>query len=601
MSETDIQKQAQQIHAQVGFNPNHKVSLADITKFEQHIGVKILVFHHNCGTKKLDLYQTREQPHPKTIWLYLYEDHYYMIQNKTGFFGSAYMCEYCYKGYTSQAYHKCKYFCNVCLSDECHKQQDIAPTRCPDCQRISRSAFCLNKHKDVTETKHRKRFTPCDSTKYCNDCGRLYSVSHRKNAVGHKCQKGVCGHCGDLLTSDIQHQCFIQPKKPSKPQTKYVFYDFETRSDDNKHEANFVCAIDFENKKWWASGATCVDLFVQKFRQPKYKNYTFIAHNTSGFDNYIMLDYFTKQGITPRLTMRGSRVLLMYDAFYQQRWLDSFSFLPMRLSKTPAALGFEYEEKKGFFPHLFNKTENEKYVGPFPEPHFYGYDNMSDKDRTDFMQWYNTVRDGVFDFQLELRRYGINDVVVLHKACTVYREAFIECTDLDPFDYTTLASCCMAVFKTRFLPPDTLALTYDGAYIGQYKTFSSASIQWLEFEAFRNKIEIRHALNHGEEKFGPYHVDGFCDSGNERTAYEFVGCFWHGCPKCYSPGHKNSVNKIAFGILYRQFKEKLHALKLTHKLNVRIMWECEWEHAKKTDQMLQDFLKSYDAPERLDP
>lgn len=37
------------------------------------------------------------------------------------------------------------------------------------------------------------------------------------------------------------------------------------------------------------------------------------------------------------------------------------------------------------------------------------------------------------------------------------------------------------------------------------------SIQWLEFEAFKNKIEIRHALNHGEEQFGPYYVDGFCD------------------------------------------------------------------------------------------
>ncbi|XP_056266970.1 uncharacterized protein LOC130191299 [Pseudoliparis swirei] len=72
-----------------------------------------------------------------------------------------------------------------------------------------------------------------------------------------------------------------------------------------------------------------------RYRMPKYQGYTFIAHNASGFDNCILLEYFVKQGITPGVTMRGSRVVLMYDQTYQQRWIDSFSFLPMRLSKHP--------------------------------------------------------------------------------------------------------------------------------------------------------------------------------------------------------------------------------------------------------------------------
>ncbi len=156
----------------------------------------------------------------------------------------------------------------------------------------------------------------------------------------------------------------------------------------------------------------------------------------------------------------------------------------------------------------------------------------------------------------------------------------MKCTKFDPFDYTTVASCCTVVFKTQFLLPDTLALTHDGAYINQqHKTFSDASIQWLEHEAFKNKIEIQHALSHREQQFGPYHVDGFCERDNVRTAHEFAGCFWHGCPKCYSPGHKND---IAFSVLYRQLKEKLQTLRLTHKLTVHIMWEYEWEQTKKT-------------------
>lgn len=70
----------------------------------------------------------------------------------------------------------------------------------------------------------------------------------------------------------------------------------------------------------------------------------------------------------------------------------------MRLSKTPAALGFE-DAKKGYFPHLFNTSENDNYIGLYPDPCFYGYDNMSDTERCHFMQWYNTGCDGAFDFQ----------------------------------------------------------------------------------------------------------------------------------------------------------------------------------------------------------
>lgn len=96
--------------------------------------------------------------------------------------------------------------------------------------------------------------------------------------------------------------------RQSKPQIKYVFYDLETRTLDNKHEAVFVCAIDFENEQWCASGVDFVDLFVKKYNQPKYKNYTIIAHNASGFENYTVLNYFT-QRITPKLIMSGSKVL----------------------------------------------------------------------------------------------------------------------------------------------------------------------------------------------------------------------------------------------------------------------------------------------------
>ena len=36
-------------------------------------------------------------------------------------------------------------------------------------------------------------------------------------------------------------------------------------------------------------------------------------------------------------------------------------------------------------------------------------------------------------------------------------------------------------------------------------------------------------------------VDGFSKTTN--TVYEFQGCFWHGCPKCYTEDRINPVNQ----------------------------------------------------------
>jgi len=64
--------------------------------------------------------------------------------------------------------------------------------------------------------------------------------------------------------------------------------------------------------------------------------------------------------------------------------------------------------------------------------------------------------------------------------------------------------------------------------------YSLISIQWLEWcmEMSRRsgtEKHILHALNGGEKKLPgtSYRLDGYCPETN--TAYEFQGCFWHGC------------------------------------------------------------------------
>ncbi|XP_037614712.1 uncharacterized protein LOC119481662 isoform X1 [Sebastes umbrosus] len=169
---------AKQLYTAVGFDHMHKVSFSDVTKFEKHLDMKIIVFHHGSARKRLQCFQTCDAPHKRTVWLYLHNDHYYLIENQTGFFGASYVCEYCYDTYERPLYHNCKHSCNVCFTQECHTYQGRT-LKCPDCKRICKSQFCFKQHK-VPEVKH--KVIPCTALKYCEACGKTYKLGKKKNA-----------------------------------------------------------------------------------------------------------------------------------------------------------------------------------------------------------------------------------------------------------------------------------------------------------------------------------------------------------------------------------------------------------------------------------
>ena len=69
---------------------------------------------------------------------------------------------------------------------------------------------------------------------------------------------------------------------------------------------------------------------------------------------------------------------------------------------------------------------------------------------------------------------------------------------------------------------------------------SHESLRWLEREAKRRKIHIHHAAcGHGSERWverAP--VDGY--NHETRTVFQYHGCHWHGCRKCY-PNDRNKI------------------------------------------------------------
>lgn len=113
---------------------------------------------------------------------------------------------------------------------------------------------------------------------------------------------------------------------------------------------------------------------------------------------------------------------------------------------------------------------------------------------------------------------------------------------------------------------------------------------------------MQHALNYGEQAFGQYHVDGYHMSNTGvKTAYEYLGCFFHGHDCRFSDEEIQPLSKVSFGSLRRQTNEKLDALRKVYSLRVVSIWECEWDRLKDTDPDVIQFMSSYDAPERLKP
>ena len=75
----------------------------------------------------------------------------------------------------------------------------------------------------------------------------------------------------------------------------------------------------------------------------------------------------------------------------------------MALRKLPEAFGLT--ASKSWYPHFYNTRTNLDYIGPIPGIEHYGVDQMSESERKEFMTWYDTQKDIVFDKRHVLKQY----------------------------------------------------------------------------------------------------------------------------------------------------------------------------------------------------
>jgi hypothetical protein len=102
--------------------------------------------------------------------------------------------------------------------------------------------------------------------------------------------------------------------------------------------------------------------------------------------------------------------------------------------------------------------------------------------------------------------------------------------------------------------------------------YSKIAISWLN--SISNSIQ--HAENGGEFKIPNIgDVDGYDHKTN--TVYEYHGCYWHGCLRCFEPDYFNKRSKKTASELYNKTTERALAIR-NAGYNLIEMWSCDFKN-----------------------
>ena len=576
---------ALELHEAAGVPVNEFGStLEDIKTFADHLEIQISIFD---GDQFNELIYTTEVDRKQKIYLYKNKNHFDVIKSMPAFLCKDYYCHSCKVGYTRRDKHRCLAKCLACYKtfpegNKCGGQEIV-------CQACNRSFFgqaCYDEHKRVRGLVHGEADTVCRAVAKCLTCERTTTDGLDNHICGHS----ECPNCKEYCNMS-EHQCFMTSKLckggrcrgctektrcySCKTYTEmYVFYDFECTQETGRHEVNLAVVHDYYGREHVFDSAEAFCRFV--FNYENHKGYTFVAHNSKGYDCHFILRWCVENGIKPYCIYNGGKIMFMELPRYGVRFIDSLNFVTCPLSQLPKTFGLT-EAKKGWFPHYFNKRCNEAYKGPMPDKSYYGYDQMSSTNRKAFLEWYDArVKENyVFDMKKELLEYCRSDVDILRRSMLQFREGFIDLSNIDPLQYITIASVVMTIYRSNHMPQNSIAVVND---VTRHEMYSKASICWLDWISERDGVTIQHALDGGELNIkGVGKVDGYCRATN--TVYEFQGCFWHGCSKCYTDDIINSKNQYDMLTLRKRTQTKSEKIRAAG-YNLIEVYECALKYNK---------------------
>ena len=422
-----------------------------------------------------DIQSEDYEPKDWNIYLLKTDNHFDLINTNmiAGFFARKYYCNICKKSYENKDSHKknCIQNCKICKGKEpdcdcvgytSEQFKNIGWKnwfKCDDCGRNFPSQKCYNSHKKselITKGKNKGEYKTsiCNSMYKCGVCKDTFYDLEKFPKNEHKCGDYWCKNCDCKANKHTGHKCYMMPKPIKKHSSDYIFFDFEAEQESKTHNVNYCISEYFDDDE--KIEHFNLDDFCNWLFQDKHKGHSVIAHNGRGYDFQFIMKWIYKNTIyKPSVVYAGSKIMVMKIKELKMTFVDSLNFLTMRLADFPKTFGIK-ELKKGFFPHYFNTKRNFRYVGKVPAMKYFGVNSMKDKDRTEFIKWWVAKRATNYKWNQyeEMKSYCISDVDILKRCCKLFRQQYIDIADIDPFQYTTIASVCMAIFRSDCIVDD---------------------------------------------------------------------------------------------------------------------------------------------------
>lgn len=308
----------------------------------------------------------------------------------------------------------------------------------------------------------------------------------------------------DVLAWAIQ---LLEPNEEVKEfiSTKNLYDKYETQSINFEHTYTRIGdSIRFHGKSMISFIRCCEMLTITKGKTKTIP--TFWAHNGAKFDGKFILDYYLNDQCAPlagvtydevfednnfvqrkftyrksalMLTMVGTRALKIQ--INNMTWKCSLAHLAGSLRSLPAMFNLETQTKKGEFPYGRLKTENWGQKLPYPTIDEFDLESKTKERKEEIEQWYaeqDTTQ--LWDFDKELWEYLFADVDVLSKVLAAYDEKAKELQQplvqrnrtqdtagewnmsedayISPLDSATSPSFSLLIYRTWFLPKDTIAI-----------------------------------------------------------------------------------------------------------------------------------------------
>ena len=236
-----------------------------------------------------------------------------------------------------------------------------------------------------------------------------------------------------------------------------VFADIECSIDNNRQfTPNLICfERETSDKKYHCWGRTCLRDFhnklmtaLQEIEKENNLRWNQVEmqvyfHNFRGFDGMFIIKQLYDMNIkVSKILMTGQKIL--YFECNRLKFKDSMSFLNMPLESFTKTFGLT-ELKKGYFPHSFNRKENQNYEGLIPDLKYYETNCMNTKKKEAIEKWHGeeVLKGESWNFKKELLEYCESDVKLLKEGCLAFAADFEKECKFNPLkENITIASAC---------------------------------------------------------------------------------------------------------------------------------------------------------------